>query len=392
MRSLAWILLVAGCGGPPAWPEATELELGEVTASRIVVTWPAADGAEAYVVRIDGEPAARLGADARSYAADGLADVSEHAIEVEAVDGAGRTSSVLRATATTLDATAPAWDEDATLTLSAAESDGASNVRDVELTWPAATDNVAVTRYRVLSGGEEAATVDAPARSARLEDLALVDGASFEVRALDAAGNESAPIAARYAAPPPRADAALVGVPTPLESLLLGSLGEGGAFADVLAGAAVTGSSADLLARAQGVGEARAASPPFGGGGEGVAMPRGTGALSAGGPRVDVGAARSVGGAGALDTSMVTRMLRVHTAALRRCYEHELRARPSLEGSLTARFTIAPSGAVQGAETTAGLDPALDACVLTVLRRLRFSPGPEGGPAAYDTTLGFRPR
>ncbi len=389
MRSLALVALLAGCSGPPEWPEEARLDLGEVTSSRIVVTWPAADGAEAYLVRIDGEPAARLGADARSYAADGLADVSEHTIEVEAIDAAGRSSSTLRRSATTLDATAPAFGEGATLTLSAGESAEASNVRDVELTWPAATDNVAVARYRVLSGREEAATVDAPALSARLEDVALVDGASFEVRALDAAGNESPPLAARYAAPAPREDPALAAAERRLlESMLLGSLGESGAFADVLAGAAVTGSSADVLEQAQGIGVARAEPPPSGGGGGGLGS---LGAMRAHGPRVDVGAARSAGGAGTLDPAMVTRMLRVRAPALRRCYEEELRARPSLAGSLTARFTVGPGGAVDAAEATAGLDPALDACVLGVLRRLRFSPGPEGGPAAYETTLAFRP-
>lgn len=412
VRDLVVMVLLAGCAGPPAWPAEPELSVGEVTSSRVVVSWPAADRATAYVVRIDGQPAARLGADARSYAADELDDVSEHAIEVEAVDDAGRSSTVLRATATTLDGTAPAFAEDATLALTTTNG-STSNVRDVELRWPAATDNVAVARYRVLRDGEEATVVDAPALRARIEDVALVDAMRFEVRALDAAGNESErALEARYAAARDDARLAVERAQAEVEAMLLGALGDSGAFQDVFASSAELGNTEDVLAQAEGVGVA-SGNGPWGerSGGGGLAAPgggvRGTssglgglgGLGTMGGAtepstsaRVSIGEVSRAGGAGVFDETLVTRMLRVRSAALRVCYQRELRADPELAGSVVVRFTVAPAGGIEGAQISRVVAPGVDACALEAVRRLRFNPGPEGGPATFDATISFSPR
>jgi hypothetical protein len=73
----------------------------------------------------------------------------------------------------------------------------------VTLTWPAATDNVGVSGYRVYRGGSFKATVTSP----QWVDTAVTAGASYSytVAAFDAAGNAttSAPVTATVPSPPP---------------------------------------------------------------------------------------------------------------------------------------------------------------------------------------------
>ncbi|MDQ0277869.1 exo-poly-alpha-galacturonosidase [Arthrobacter silviterrae] len=67
----------------------------------------------------------------------------------------------------------------------------------VELAWEAATDNRAVSAYRVFANGRLALTVPATATSAALTGLAPKLGYDLEVRAYDATGNASTPLTAK---------------------------------------------------------------------------------------------------------------------------------------------------------------------------------------------------
>jgi exo-poly-alpha-galacturonosidase len=87
-------------------------------------------------------------------------------------------------TGVSTDATAgPSW--------SAGSALAASTVDDVSatLSWPAASDNVAVASYQVFSGDTVVATVPGTALSARVTGLSPARAYHFRVEALDATGN-----------------------------------------------------------------------------------------------------------------------------------------------------------------------------------------------------------
>jgi TonB family protein len=84
-----------------------------------------------------------------------------------------------------------------------------------------------------------------------------------------------------------------------------------------------------------------------------------------------------------LDRGEVARVVRRNISRFRFCYERALGAEPGLEGKVGVRFTIAPEGRValaELAESTLG-SPAVEACVLGVMRSLEF-PRPRGGGVA----------
>lgn len=97
------------------------------------------------------------------------------------------------------------------------------------------------------------------------------------------------------------------------------------------------------------------------------------------------------GGDGELDRETVARELRRRLPMLRGCYERSLRARPDLAGSSRYRITIVQSGRVSASTVHEGLDDELDRCIATMLGRLRFNPGAEGGSANYAFDLSFAP-
>ena len=203
------------------------------------------------------------------------------------------------------------------------------------------------------------------------------------------------------------------------EMLLVGALGEAdGAFRDVLAGGAVTGNAADVLAQANGVGVASGAAGGAlrsrGGGGNGSGEGGGLGGLAAAGGagataqqnegtqvvevrvrgnlRLDDGEA--IGGDGDFDARQVVSLIRQRLSAIRACYERELRRNPQLAGKVTVDFTIQTTGSVSGvraSENTTG-DSAVATCVTGVVQRFRWNPGPEGGSVTFSYPFVFAPQ
>ena len=199
------------------------------------------------------------------------------------------------------------------------------------------------------------------------------------------------------------------------EALLLGALGEGGALADVLAGGAVVGNSADVLAQAQGVGVANSQGGTMrqrgGGGGSGqgglggLQRAGGEGVTAAAGEgetvvervirgRVNFGSGDAIGGSGDFDSGLVVQMIRGRQSAFRRCYETSLRNNPTLAGRVAVRFTIQPAGNVAGAQATENStgDAALASCVVRVISGLRWRQGPEGGSVTFSYPFIFAPQ
>jgi hypothetical protein len=83
---------------------------------------------------------------------------------------------------------------------------------------------------------------------------------------------------------------------------------------------------------------------------------------------------------GSLSKEVIRRVIRRHINEVKFCYEQELNQRPDLEGRVTVKFIISPTGAVQSAlvsETTLGA-PRSENCIAQAVRRWTF-PAPEGG-------------
>jgi TonB family protein len=195
------------------------------------------------------------------------------------------------------------------------------------------------------------------------------------------------------------------------EAMLLGALGgDGGALGDVLAGGAVTGNAADVLAQASGVGVATKSETGTlrtrTGGGSGQSAGLGSLKASKGAKegaevkerqvRGNVGlrTGGDIGGSGEFDAGLVQRQIKQRIKSITRCYESELRRNPGLAGKVTVTFTIQERGNVTGAkatENTTGSAAVAD-CVTRTISRFRFNPGPDGGSVTFRYPFVFQPQ
>jgi TonB family protein len=83
---------------------------------------------------------------------------------------------------------------------------------------------------------------------------------------------------------------------------------------------------------------------------------------------------------GALDKSLIDRVVKQHLAAIRYCYEKELAKNPKLFGKIVVKFTIAKDGTVSSASVKSSTmgNPIVEECVAERFMRMRF-PAPKGG-------------
>jgi TonB family protein len=188
---------------------------------------------------------------------------------------------------------------------------------------------------------------------------------------------------------------------------LIGSVGPGGvdkAVTDVFAEGGVdrdvdsTFKRAESIALAEGgLGRGRA---PKGGGAEGVGTTETIGDEKVTGvgvrrgvrkvdvergeertvpkPQIGTGTAEVEGGS--LDPAKISSVVRRRLAAIKGCYERSLRRNPDLQGKISVRFTIGPTGAVVeiSVESNTMGDEEVARCIVSVMRGWRF-PKPEGG-------------
>jgi pSer/pThr/pTyr-binding forkhead associated (FHA) protein len=83
---------------------------------------------------------------------------------------------------------------------------------------------------------------------------------------------------------------------------------------------------------------------------------------------------------GSLSKEVIRRIIQRHVNEVKFCYEQELNQRPDLQGRISVKFIISPTGAVQTAATadsTMG-NAKVEGCVVAAVRRWTF-PSPEGG-------------
>ncbi len=114
--------------------------------------------------------------------------------------------------------------------------------------------------------------------------------------------------------------------------------------------------------------------PGEGGYGRGAGGFRGR---SAGVPQVRSGGAEV---RGSLSKEVIRRVVRRHINEVKFCYEQQLNARPDLQGRVTTRFVISPTGSVQSAMVASSSlrNEAVESCIVRAVRRWTF-PAPDGG-------------
>ena len=154
-------------------------------AAQIDLEWDAATDNRAvtgYEIRRDGDLVATVGT-VTSWSDLNVAAAQAYEYEVRALDAAGNVSEPSdTASATVLDTTKPSIPGNLAATATSTQ---------VDLTWDAASDNVAVTGYRVYRDGAEIATLGAV--TSYSDTSVTAPGYDYVVRAFDAADNFSDP-------------------------------------------------------------------------------------------------------------------------------------------------------------------------------------------------------
>ena len=169
-------------GTPPSVP--SNLQGAAASTSQINLTWTASSdnlGVAGYRVYRNGSLV--VSPAGTSYSDTGLTEATSYRYTVTATDAAGNASAQCGAVAvSTLDATVPSVPSNLQGT--------AASASQINLTWTASTDNVAVTGYRVYRNGSQVGTTASTSYSDT--GLTEITSYSYTVAAYDAAGNASA--------------------------------------------------------------------------------------------------------------------------------------------------------------------------------------------------------
>ncbi len=211
------------------------------------------------------------------------------------------------------------------------------------------------------------------------------------------------------------ADPALVLDQVNAQIALLGSEGPGGAFANLLDGAAVD-NAADIMATVDSAtiatndhtvfrrrgDQATTTSPGIDGLRRPATVATNTRDENRGGPdggptirppTIDMDDAE-IPRDDTFDSQLVVRAVRTRIASIQRCYEGELtRSNPSLAGRVTVEFSVQPVGTFSGShaiENTTGSD-SLGSCVARQIGSLRVNPGPSDA-MTFSFPFVFRPQ
>jgi chitodextrinase len=160
----------------------------QASSSSINLTWTASSdnvGVTGYEIRRDGALIASPGASATSFLDTGRSAGTTYNYSIVARDAAGNTSTAATTSGfiqgSTQDTSAPS----APTSLTGSVANGFR----VTLRWGASTDNIGVTGYRIYANGSQVAT-----SSGTTTTFKSTKGTkTFTVRAVDAAGNLSAP-------------------------------------------------------------------------------------------------------------------------------------------------------------------------------------------------------
>ena len=183
----------------PQWSDDSELTVSDVTQTSVKLSWPRATdnvGVTGYRIYVDDFEYKTVGGSGNGIMINGLTASTSYKFKVTAFDAAGNVSDALTASATTLpqpsepDTEAPQWPDDSELmVLDVTQT-------SVKLTWPSATDNVAVAGYRIYVDGKERTTVSGNVYLTTITGLTANTNYTLRVTAFDPEGNESAALTA----------------------------------------------------------------------------------------------------------------------------------------------------------------------------------------------------
>ena len=151
----------------------TNLSVVQIGGTSVTLKWDAASGAASYVITVGSET---YETNKTVYQITGLTPATAYTISVESKNSDGTSENAATLPITTSDTVAPG------------APTGLSYNGGV-LTWTAATDNVAVTGYKVYVDGVK----NADETNTTSRTVTVNDGSTVQVIAFDAAGNESAP-------------------------------------------------------------------------------------------------------------------------------------------------------------------------------------------------------
>lgn len=183
------------------YPAPPFLLTGVADYESVALGWSASPGSVTYAVyQYTGTAApvnpddwvlAEAGITATQYTVTGLTSGTSYAFAVRAINAGGASSLSNVFVAVPTDQTAPQWPANSVLGLSDITQTG------VKLTWPAASDNVAVTKYKIYVDSSEHKSVTSSVYETAVTGLQAGKRYTFAVKALDASDNESAALQAQ---------------------------------------------------------------------------------------------------------------------------------------------------------------------------------------------------
>jgi len=183
-----------GNSGDTTAPTApTGLAATAVNSNSVTLSWNASSdnvGVTGYRVYNGSNLVGTVSGSTLSHTVTGLNANTSYTFTVRAVDGAGNSSSPSNPVTVT---TSPAVnDTQAPSAPGNLHVMGIPTSSSVTLMWSPSTDNVGVTGYRIYRGSTLSVTVSGTETSFTVTGLSAATSYTFTVRAIDAAGNESA--------------------------------------------------------------------------------------------------------------------------------------------------------------------------------------------------------
>jgi hypothetical protein len=174
----------------PAWPTDASISVSELTSTFVTMGWPSAldnVAIEKYVVGRDGEELATLEADT-TWITVAVEPFTTPTFSVHPVDSVGNVGTPLTVEIEIPDGSAPEWPQGSALGVA-----GLSET-SLDLAWPSATDDVAITSYVIRKGATELATVPGNVTAYAISGLEPWTVYTLSVVALDGAGNSGVPL------------------------------------------------------------------------------------------------------------------------------------------------------------------------------------------------------
>ena len=176
--------------GPPTWPADARISVEERRGQQLTLGWTAAQddiGISEYLVFHQNALVRRVPGDEYREEIDGLSLEGGAYLQTEAEDGQGaRSAGGPELVLSLADAAAPAWLVGSEVSVIALGADY------VDLSWPAAMDDVGVSTYRLRLGEQDSMVIAGDQTQVRLTGLMPLTAYDATLTAEDVVGQESA--------------------------------------------------------------------------------------------------------------------------------------------------------------------------------------------------------